>query len=148
MNTKIGLLLAVLSIVALPGCVRQQSSSNDPSKYTGATLTVGKGGGFAGTVREYRLLDSGELFAKEPNEQDFQFIKKKSPRKAKTWFTRLQTMDFAQMEYQKPGNVYQFISLKTDSTAHRVTWSGGDPTVPAGVADFYDDFMKAWVGEK
>ncbi len=147
-----GLLLAVITIMILSGCARQQRSggpaSGSPVDYAGATLAVGKGGGFAGTVREYRLLDLGELFVKEANADTFQFVKKKNPRKAKRWFARLQTMDFAKMDYHKPGNVYQYISLKMDSTTHRVTWSGGDPDMPAGVADFYNDFMKAWVGEE
>lgn len=152
MKIKISLLLTVLAIITLSGCSRQQQSgglaTNDPSDYAGTTLTVGKGGGFAGTVREYRLLDSGELFVKEANEQDFQFLKKKNLRQTKRWFARLQTIDFATMDYNKPGNVYQFIDLKSDSTVHRVTWSGGNPAVPVGLADFYNDFMKAWVSKK
>lgn len=109
-------------------------------------IAVGKGGGFAGTVREYRLLDSGELFLKEPGAEGFQFVKKKSRKKTQTWFRQLEEIGFSQLDYNHPGNVYQYVLLKKKDSENKVTWSGGDKDLPAGVAEFYTGFMKEWAG--
>ena len=146
MKNKVLLLCLGALIVALPSCVRQQSSSN-PVNYPGALIAVGKGGGFAGTVREYRLLDSGELFLKEPGTGAFHFVKKKNRRKTQTWFRQLEELGFGQLDYNHPGNVYQYVMLKNGDSESKVVWSGGDKNLPPGVADFYMKFMDEWTSD-
>ncbi|GHB51518.1 hypothetical protein GCM10007390_00090 [Persicitalea jodogahamensis] len=111
-------------------------------------IAVGKGGGFSGTVREYRLLDSGEVFVKEPGAEGFQFVKRENRKKTKNWFHQLEEIGFRQLDYDHPGNVYQYILLKKGNSENKVMWSGGDKNLPSGVADFYTELMGEWIGDK
>lgn len=139
-------LIPVLFLVVNSGVSQAQSGkADDPSTYEGAVISIGKGGGFAGTVREYRLLDNGRLYLKEPGSEIFRQVRKKCKKKALLWFYDLERTGIRCIEYQNPGNVYQFVGLKDKGLDKRVTWGSNDSEVSREVADFYARFMAYWI---
>ena len=143
-NSILVVFLVIFSSVAWA----QSGASYDPTTYEGAVISIGKGGGFAGTVREYRLLDTGRLYLKELGNTHFRLIRKKCKKKAYTWFYELERTGVRCIDYQNPGNVYQFVGLKDAALDKRVTWGNNDSEVAPEITDYYSRFMAYWVNKK
>lgn len=136
----------LLILLMSASCLAPSASHPDPMNYPGATIIVGSGGGFAGTVREYRLLDSGHLFFKESTENGYRFLKKKSRKSTLPWFYGIERMGIRCIDFKQPGNRYQYVGLKDGEVEKKVVWGYGNTEgLPAGFTDFYARFMKYWV---
>lgn len=149
MNRPISCSILVAFLMIFSGLVWAQSgAANNPTTHEGAVISLGKGGGFAGTVREYRLLDTGRLYLKEAGSADYRLVKKKCKKKALVWFYELEKTGIRCMDYQNPGNIYQFVGLKDKKFDRRVTWGANDQEIDPEITDYYTRFMAYWVNKK
>ncbi|HEY3406106.1 MAG TPA: hypothetical protein VGK59_22120 [Ohtaekwangia sp.] len=105
-------------------------------------ISVGSGGGFAGTVTTYKIIPNGKVF-KGSGLGDIKFtecgkIKKSAAKKfvsAVADQTRLNT------SFSHPGNLYYFIRYTENGKEQTITWGDADHPVPADVKKLYEEIQ-------
>ncbi|MEZ4948137.1 MAG: hypothetical protein R2769_08420 [Saprospiraceae bacterium] len=126
--------LLLLFAFALGSCGIKYTASTLPEKQ----ILFGEGGGFSGNVKEYILLENGQLFTRTTfagTPEELPKVKKKT---AETIFQEL-TPTIMEMEYIKPGNKYAYIQYQVDSsTNYRVVWSESDEKAPEKAVNYFD----------
>lgn len=132
MGRSVFLLMLVIHFSA-GGCKSYQAD-NFPDTY----LSFGQGGGFTGMTTEYILLENGQLFKREARAGagEYQELKSVDRSEARAMYKSWQQAEVFKEDFQHPGNLYHFISMKMADTTYRYTW--GDQTYPA------DDRIKAF----
>lgn len=89
-----------------------------PEKY----LSFGKGGGFIGAPTTYHLLPNGQVFKSEGLLADTIEVLAVEKGVAKAFFKTADDLSLAEMDFDHPGNMYQFINYHTGKGEHRVVW--------------------------
>jgi len=116
---------------------------NLPSKQ----LRFGSGGGMTGAVKEYVLLENGQLFTRTTYGGDaLTELPKVKKGVAKGIFKTYEKEGLNDVEVDNPGNHYCYIDMQEDDTNHhKMTW-GDDEGTPAIAKSFYKqltDLVKA-----
>lgn len=112
---------------------------NLPSKQ----LIFGEGGGFSGAVKEFILLENGQVFSRANLSDINEELKCIGSSKAKKIFKKLDDLNFTKTDFIYPGNLYHFIQLQTDSvTNHRVVWGDAKNQVPEPIKALYEELKK------
>ena len=117
---------------------------NIPAKH----ITFGNGGGVTGAVKEYILLENGQIFTRSTFGVTPVEIKKTKKSAAKKIYADYEAMKVAEVDFISPGNQYHYIQMNVDSTTnHRVVWGGAKGTPPEKVMGLYERLI-ALVKEK
>lgn len=95
-------------------------------------LRIGNGGGFTGRETSYTLYQDGKL------ERDGSFIGKISKGDLKQIRTNMETLNLSSLDWNNPGNIYQFIELQSTSGARRMAWDPYDTEHPKALELFYN----------
>ncbi len=141
MRLYIFLILMLGSPLVMISCISNKPT--DPLHYQGRMIVVGSGGGFAGEERQYRMLDNGQLYVGNPSDSSFVFMHAKSKRRAAKWLTAFDSMGVIQLDFNHPGNTYQY--LETGDGGKRVVWGSKSEKPEVTITDFYKQFMAYWV---
>lgn len=129
-------LLLALSLMSL-AILSCQTGSYQASALPPRQLCFGEGGGFTGAVKEYTLLENGQLFFREGVDSPLQELKPVRRSRARALFSELEEMNFSGITLDEPGNIYRFIEWREEGFRHRVSW-GRSPELPApSVQDYY-----------
>ncbi|RYF70359.1 MAG: FAD-binding oxidoreductase [Cytophagaceae bacterium] len=113
-----------------------------PDTYKGRILTVGSGGGIVGKEKAYLLLDDGRLFSRQSGQKTYTFIGQQTADNTKKVFWSVEDRCAIQKTaYNKPGNIYRFVSWKKGAELHKVAWAPGDKKLPANYEQVYTGFM-------
>lgn len=121
---------------------KKVASREIPDSYKGRILTVGSGGGVVGKEKAYLLLDDGRLFSRQAGQKTYTFIGKQTVDNTKKVFWSVEDRCAIQKtNYNKPGNIYRFVSWKKGAVQHKVAWVPGDKALPANYEQVYTGFM-------
>lgn len=118
--------LAVLATAVLFWFCKQQPKYT-PDAFPEKQLRWGSGGGFVGKETKFTLLENGQVFKDEPNKKTVELENTKA-RKAKALFKTVAELDLLKLDFQHPGNIYDFIEYQEGETIKRITW--GDAKFP------------------
>jgi len=137
-NTIFFLLLVCL----LAAC----ASATKTSKTTALSeqIRFGSGGGFTGGVTEYCVLNTGKLYMRKAFEDTEKL--KTSQQEVTSCFEESEKIGFKAIDYNKPGNTYSFIELRSGDTIHRVTFNPHQPNLPKDLVHF-NNMLLQLVGE-
>jgi len=113
--------LAALFLIAATwvGC---KSSSYTPDTFTKNQLIFGTGGGFAGTVDTYFLLENGQLFHQPSLESEVSAVSTLDKKTAKAFFAEAEEIDLPTRRLDVPGNMYAFLEWRTPEGSNRLVW--------------------------
>jgi hypothetical protein len=112
------------------------TTDNLPAK----RLMFGEGGGFSGEVKEYILLENGQIFTRTSFTTISAELPKVPKKTAMKMFEQTEALKIKELEFIKPGNRYFYIQINSDSTtSHRVVWGSAKDTVPTAIESFYTD---------
>lgn len=100
-------------------------------------IIIGSGGGYAGTMNEFVLLENGEMFSKTSLEGDYLNFKKLERNAAKQLFNNIEQFNIKDVKLDNPGNMYYYVQIKDKNSDHRIVWGGGEP-VPKQVKTLYN----------
>lgn len=89
----------------------------------------GNGGGFVGKESAHILCDNGQLFKRDIVGATSEAGRTKA-KKAKALYKTIETLDLGKMEFNHPGNIYNFIEFQEGDMVSRVVW--GDKNAPVG----------------
>lgn len=105
-------------------------------------VSVGSGGGFAGTATVYKITSKGEVF-KGNGVGDIKFtlcgkIKKASAKKIISDVT-----DGARSipPFSHPGNIYYFLAYTENGKEQTITWGDADHPVPERIKNLYEEIQ-------
>ncbi|WP_375446813.1 FAD-binding oxidoreductase [uncultured Fibrella sp.] len=118
------------------------ASREIPDTYKGRVLTIGSGGGVVGKEKMYLLLDDGRLFSRQSGQKSYTFIGKQTADNTKKVFWSVEDRcAIRKTTYNKPGNIYRFVSWKKGVELHKVAWAPGDKKLPANYEQVYTGFL-------
>lgn len=103
-------------------------------------LLFGEGGGFTGEVKEYILLENGQMFTRYNFGKVTEELSKTSKGKSKKMYARYKEIGLPDLDFIHPGNQYSFIQMNADSLSnHRVVWGDSRNELPAEVLKFFNE---------
>lgn len=108
-----------------------------PAEFPDARITFGSGGGIAGLVTEYVLLENGQLFAKKTTDENYRVLTQVKKNKVKQIFKNYDFLKLADITHDHPSNMYQFIEFNEKDKKHRITWGDVNTPVASNVNIFY-----------
>ncbi|ARK13381.1 hypothetical protein [Fibrivirga algicola] len=121
---------------------KKTTSREVPDTYKGRVLTVGSGGGIVGKETTYILLDDGRLFTRKSGQLSYTFIGNQTADNTKKVFWSVEDRcAIRKTTYNKPGNLYRFVSWRKGKELHKVAWAPGDKTLPPNYEQVYTGFM-------
>lgn len=121
--------IKLLLLVILSSCITHKTI-----KKTGIEeISFGSGGGFTGEVKTYKLSSNGKLFEKGVE------IKKIESKSTLKFFN--QAKQLKDIDYNKPGNMYSFLEIKTKNKTNRIVWSDGSTDVDKRITELYAELI-------
>jgi len=118
--------VAVLATAMLFWFCKQQPKYT-PDAFPEKQLRWGSGGGFVGKETKFTLLENGQVFKDEPNKKTVE-LENTKVRKAKALFKTATELDLLKLDFQHPGNTYDFMECQEGEEIKRITW--GDSQFP------------------
>ena len=105
-------------------------------------IIFGSGGGFTGIVKEYCLLQDGRIVEKSKDGSVYNIITSIDRDIAKQAFSNCQFLGLNNLKFDDPGNIYQFLTIHTDSqTENRIVWGNINNQPPSEVTNLHKMLM-------
>ena len=105
-------------------------------------IVFGQGGGMAGGVKTYTLLENGQLFVHNSITKISEELNAINSERAAEFFIELDGLSFKTIQFEHPGNRYYFLGHKTDEGEHQIVWGGEDHDTPDPVRAMYKQLME------
>ena len=139
------LIFLIISLFAIgimtSACNRQSKRALRKGKVlleTTKILKLGKGGGFTGGTITFEIHPDAKVWQKRTTPDEVIELKTLSNTDFNQIHARFDSLDFLNVSYKKPGNMYHFLAIDDMKTQHAVTWGDDQSAVPQEVQDFYD----------
>ena len=110
-----------------------------PDKLPTKQVLFGEGGGFVGTETSYTLLENGQIFKQTGTDGAYKELRAIQPKRAKSIFADVNSLQLYKMDIERPGNLYYFIQEVNEHIDSRVTWGAGDYIPPQSVIAVYKE---------
>jgi len=110
----------------------QYTADNLPDRQ----LRWGSGGGYVGKETTYTLLDNGQVFMRETGSKLAETTAAK-PKKAKAMYEMMESLGLLKIDFQHPGNTYNFIEVLSGDSVKRISWGEKDHPVDPNIQDLY-----------
>jgi len=120
------------------------TSQTSKTKASSEQIRFGSGGGFTGGVTEYCVLNTGKLYIRKAFEDTEKL--KASQQDIDSCFAASEKIGFKAIDFNKPGNTYSFIELRSGDSIHRVTFNPHQPNLPKDIVQF-NNMLLQLVGE-
>jgi len=135
----------ILTATLLVNCKTTQDYVT-PYEHKGPQISFGSGGGFSGRVNQFTLLSNGQLFKGTNYEGNVTVMDKVDSDRCAQIFSLYNTLGFADLAINDPGNMYYFIKMKEEGTdEHNIKWGGTDVEAPETLKLFYKNLMNLTV---
>jgi hypothetical protein len=103
-------------------------------------ITVGSGGGFAGTATVYKITTSGKVFkGNGVGEIKYTECAKIKKAKAKKYVQTVSELTQSSSPFSHPGNMYYFINYTDNNGEHKATWGDVQYPVPESIQKLYQE---------
>ncbi len=127
-------MLLMFSFLPFLSC---KSNEHKADNMPASQIIFGNGGGFAGVVNSYYLLENGQIFFQKGVSHELTAQKNVKKKVAQTAFTACDALHLDTIKLNEPGNTYSFIERKTaDGKSYRITWAN-DQKVSTEIRDMY-----------
>ena len=139
MRTMIRLLLPLLIfLMLLTGCKHAQFT---PKTHKGAQLIAGSSGGVTGMLKEYVVLDNGQVFISKGIKGEWKetFSLKRSV--TRDLFRKADALNLGSKRFNHPGNMTYYLALKNPSRSYELKWGEAGTNPPEGVEALYQEII-------
>jgi hypothetical protein len=103
-------------------------------------VSLGSGGGFAGTATVYKVTPNGLVFKGDGvGDIKFTLCGKIKRSRAKQIIAEVNQQTQSLTEFSHPGNLYYFIALTDHEDKKTITWGDADHPVPAEIKKLYEE---------
>ena len=136
-TSKIASSIMIL-ILLLAGCSKKITMEKMPA----TQIIFSSGGGFTAQVKEYCLLENGKIVEKSKDGQEFDVLTTIDRDKATQCFNVSKTFKLDEMQFNEPGNMYYFITIRSKSkTENKIVWGNKSKPVSSEVAALHKMLM-------
>jgi len=97
-----------------------KTSYTSPADYPKNQLVFGSGGGFAGTVKTFYLLEDGAVFEAVAGDSTLQKINQVDKSYTKALFAEAEDLSLPTRQLDQPGNMYAFVEWRSPDTQNRL----------------------------
>lgn len=111
------LLLLTFSFIS---CKSQKHNFDDTK---GDMITIGSGGGFAGTFHSYYISEDGLIFEMNSLDKNKIYIGQLESNIVKQLFSVYKMMHLDQKVVNNPGNMSYFLEYKTEDKTYKSVWT-------------------------
>lgn len=122
----------------LPLLIACKSTHFTPKNYNGSQIVAGSSGGVTGMMKEYTLLDNGQLFLSSGISGEWKELRKLKKPAAKEIFKKATDLGLSDMRFRHPGNMTYYLILKQPPRSNEIKWGESGISPPEGVSNFYD----------
>lgn len=114
-----------------------------PTDFPDRQIIFGSGGGIAGLVKTYTLLENGQLFKSSTMDSTYTALKASDKKRVSQVFNNYTFMGIDKINMNAPGNMYYFIEYKDkEAKVHKITWGLGEsPQEEANLNLFYSQLL-------
>ena len=103
-------------------------------------ITVGSGGGFAGTATVYKITASGKVFkGNGVGEIKYTECAKIKKAMAKKYIQTVSELTQSGSPFSHPGNMYYFINYTDTNGEHKATWGDAQYPVADSIQKLYQE---------
>jgi hypothetical protein len=103
-------------------------------------ITMGSGGGFAGTATVYKITSKGKVFkGKGIGEITYSESAKIKRAKAKKYIREVSKQTQSNSPFSYPGNLYYFIKYVEGASEYIITWGDAQHPVPESIQKLYQE---------
>jgi hypothetical protein len=134
------ILILLFAFLSLISC---KTTKYSPVNYKDQQLVVGSSGGVTGTIKEYALLDNGQLYVNKGISGEWKYLRKVKGAKVRYIFNKVEELGLDTMKFKHPGNMSYYLVIKTSKKSNEVKWGEAGKPVPAGINAFYQELIKA-----
>lgn len=124
------LLVVSMFILFFTSCSTSKMLSDSEIK----NISFGSGGGFSGNINKYDLNNKGHLINSESS------ILKVNKDKLNSLYTQAENL--LNYDYRTPRNIYNFITISTNSDTNHIVWGHEDLDVSIKVKQLYEDLQQ------
>ncbi len=105
-------------------------------------ITLGAGGGFAGTVNMYKITEDGVVLKGQGlGEIKFTEQGKLKQTKIRKCIKAVADQTSAISQFKHPGNMYYFLSYHDGDIERNITWGDLSHPVPEAIQDIYENLV-------
>lgn len=109
-----------------------------PETFDKRKINFGSGGGFAGTITEYSLLENGQLFGRQSQSSPWQAMDTLQKTQVKQYFKQIEQLNLLKVKFDRPGNWSYFITIEENGKPHKIQWCAEVKPQQASVISFYN----------
>ena len=131
--------LCLLATCLLFAC---KSTQYTPQNYDKAILVFGSGGGFTGGVKEYTILENGQIFTNTKEKGVLNELSRLPKKQVKQIFENYDVLDIASMNYDAPGNEYFYIEYTESGEKHKILWGDRGTKVPESLNVYFKNLKR------
>jgi hypothetical protein len=118
-----------------------KSTNFSPKNYSESQLIVGNGGGVSGMIREYCLLDNGQLFTSKGVSGQWKAMRKLKKTQTREIFNKVTNLGLSTLKFDHPGNMTYYFIIKKPPRSNQIRWGESGVSTPEGIKTFYDYLM-------
>ena len=112
--------IIILGIVLIAGC---KSAPFSPTAQGDDLIIIGEGGGIAGIETRYYFTAAGQVYQQMGRDTAFVKLPAIDRRIVTQVIESAQKVGLADYAYNKPGNVYKFMTVNVDGKENKIVWS-------------------------
>lgn len=114
-----------------------KQSKYAPGNFPDRQLRWGSGGGIVGKETTYTLLDNGQIFVRDMGGTLTETAKTKG-KTAKALYEMIGILGLEQLDFQHPGNTYDFIEVLNGDSVRRISWGEKNIPVDPKIKDLFN----------
>ena len=112
-----------------------------PKNYKGTQIVIGSSGGVTGMMKEYILLDNGQLFLSKGLTCEWREVQHLKKSKTKEIFKKVAELGLGTLKFKHPGNLTRYLIVKQPPRFNEIKWGESGILPPQGIGEFYDYLM-------
>lgn len=135
--------LSIILFISIFSCSTQKEVYVDNPQ----VLRFGSAGGFTSQAVVYKLQSNGKLWKYGGIENDSTELNQLKKSQTRKLFEQAYQLGLDTLNLYKPGNMNNFIQIKSKTMDNKIVWPKGNPEVPIEIPDFYKTLM-SYTNEK
>ena len=135
----------ILSVLCcLPLLIACKAAHYTPKNYKGTQIVAGTSGGVTGMMKEYVLLDNGQLFLSKGLTGEWKALKTLKKSQTRELFEQADMLGLRTLKFRHPGNMTYYLVLKDPSRSNEIKWGESGIAPPEGINEFYNHLVSTF----
>ncbi len=113
-----------------------------PTELPTSQIAIGSGGGITGMVKEYILLENGQIFLKNSLVDTLSELPTLKRGQARKIYQEMSALSLDTVNFIHPGNTYRYICHRRENSETRITWGDLQHEIHPEIETFYEKLIE------